>query len=294
VSATITINPLDAKFRYDSDSLTFNTGIQNLSAAITGLVDGDNISGSIRLESGQVGFALNDETYLPDVPVVLNVVADAVLSRQFVRLKEASVSVSDLKLDFAGTVENDTLRKQIATDLSYKFASWPVKSIMALIPPSFTNYVKGIEADGKLSSEGTVNGIYSTSSMPLMDIRVLLEKATLRYPDFPIPLTAIHADLNVHTDLKDPQSYIRINRFDAKTPKSSVKTAGKITRLFSDMHLDLNTDANLALSEFAPVIPDSLKITANGMVSGKVKTGCSRSQLSNMELEKINASGART
>jgi len=294
LDATVAIHTLDAMLHYGSDSLTFDTEIRNLSAIISGLVNGDHISGSVRLESNQAGFVLGEEVYLPDVPVGLNVVADAVLSRQFVHLKEASLSIGGLKLDFAGTVENDTIRKQIATDLSYKLASWPVKNIMALIPPSFTSYVKGIEADGELSSEGTVIGVYSPSSMPLIDVRVMLEKGRLRYPDFPVPINAIHADVNIHTDLKDPQTYICINRLDAKTPKSSVKTTGRITRLFSDMHLDLNTGADLTLPEFTGMIPVNMKVTANGTVSGKVKSEFSISQLTKMELEKMKLSGTLT
>ena len=294
VNAAVAINNLDAMLHYNSDSLTFDTGILNLSAAINALVDGDHISGIIRMESDQMGFAFDNEKYLQNVPVGLNIDAEADLSRQFIRLKDASLTVNDLKLDLAGTVENDTVQKLIATDLSYKFASWPVKSVISLIPPSFASYVEGIEAGGLLSSEGTVNGVYSSSSMPLIDSRVLLEKGTLRYAGFPLPLNAIYTDMRIHTDLKDPQSFVRINRFDAKTPKSSVKTAGTITRLFSDMHIDLNSDADLILSEFAPLIPDSMKITANGAVSGKVKTDFLMSQLTNMELEKMKLSGTLT
>ena len=291
VDATTEINPFDMTLYYDSDSLKFDTDVRNLSAAISGSTDFDNFSGNIRLEPCKITFCLGNEKYLQDALIGLNVAADAVLSRQFVRLKEASASINDLKLDVAGTVENDTVRKLIAADLSYKFSSWSVKSIMALIPNTFASYLNGIEVSGQLSSEGTVTGEYSQSSMPLMDMRVLFEKGTLRYAGFPVPLTAVHADINVHTDLKDPHSYVRIHRFDARTPKSSVKTAGTVTRLFSDIHADLNTDADIVLSEFATMIPDSLKITANGKVAGNVKTDFSMSQITNMQLEKMKISG---
>ena len=294
VNVKLKIHPFDVKLNYASDSLNFDADVRNLSAVISGSTDLDQFSGNIRLEPFQTTFSLGNEIYLNDALVGLSIAADAALSRQFVQLKEASISINGLKLDVAGTVENDNVRKEIATGLSYRFASWPVKSIMALIPPSLTAYVKGIEADGKLSSEGTVSGVYSPLSMPVVDMRVLLEKGALRYPDLPVPLSALHADLYIHTDLKDPQSFVRINRFDAKTPKSSIKTAGRISRLFSDMHLDLLTDADLALSEFATVIPGSMKITASGGVTGKVKSEFSMSQLTKMEIEKMKLSGTLT
>ena len=291
VSADVDIRPFDAALHYDSDSLKFVTDVRNLSVAISGTTDQDSVSGKIRLEPFWMTFSLGNEKYLQDALIGLNVMADAKFSRQWIHLKEVSVSVNDLKLEFAGTVENDTIRKQTATDLTYRFDSWQLKNIMALVPPSFTSYIANIEANGKLSSEGTVIGVYSPSSMPMMDVRLLYEKGTFRYAAFPVPLNAIRADVNIHTDLKDAKSYVRINSFSAKTPESSIKTEGRITRLFSDMRLDLNTDVDVILSEFAPLIPDSLNITANGKVAGKVKTDCTMSELTNIQLEKIKASG---
>ena len=84
-----------------------------------------------------------------------------------------------------GTVENDTVNKNIITDLNYKFASWPVKNMLALVPPSFNSYFKGIDADGLLSSQGSIKGVMNDSVMPLMDIHLLLEKGILKYSGFP-------------------------------------------------------------------------------------------------------------
>lgn len=288
------VNSLDGMLHYCSDSLTFDMGVKDLSAAVSGSLYGDSISGEIIMNPTTAMFQLGDETYLQDASVALNLVADAVLSRQLVTLKEASLSVNDLKLDVAGTVENDTVQNLVATNLSYKLASWPVKSVMALVPQSFASYIEGIVADGNVSSEGTVTGAYSQSSMPLVDVRVLLENGTLRYSDFPVPLTAINADVNIHTDFADPQTYVRINSLDAKTPQSSVSTKGRVTNIFSDPRLNLNTDASVLLSEFESMIPDSLKITASGRVSGTVDTEFTMSQMENMELDKIKTSGTLT
>jgi len=137
INATVGVNPFDLTLHYDSDSLKLDTDVRNLSVAISGTSNNDNFSGKIRLNPCHVTFGLGNDQYLQDALIGLNIVADAVLSRQFVQMNEATVSVNDLKLDFAGTVENDTVRKQIATDLSYKFDSWQVKSIMALIPTTF-------------------------------------------------------------------------------------------------------------------------------------------------------------
>lgn len=291
VNAEAAVNSFDGMLHYGSDSLTFDIGIRDMSAALSGLTNGDSISGKISVEPCKTMFQLGDEKYLQDAVVGMNIVADAVLSRQFVTLKEASISVNDLKFDVAGTIENNNIQELVSTDLSYKFVSWPVKSLIALVPPSFSSYIEGVAVNGNLSSEGTVRGVYGQTSMPLIDLYVLLENGTFQYSDFPVPLTEISTKVNIHTDFSDPQSYINVNSFYAKTPQSFINTMGKITNIFSDMHLNLNTNANVFLPEFAFMIPDSMKITAAGTISGNMKTEFSMSQIEKMELEKIKASG---
>jgi hypothetical protein len=62
----------------------------------------------------------------------------------------------------------------------------------------------------------------------------------------------------------------------------------------TDIRAELHTELDLNLSEFAPLIPDSLNIAASGMVSGKVKTGFSMSQIEKMQVEKMKLSGSLT
>ncbi len=90
-----------------------------------------------------------------------------------------------MELLLNGTIENDTVSKNITTDLTYKLASWPVKNILALVPPSYKSYFNGIDVDGLLSSDGSIKGIYNGSQMPLMDLHLLFEKGTLKYSSFP-------------------------------------------------------------------------------------------------------------
>jgi hypothetical protein len=272
---------------------SINTGIANLSMTVNGKADPETISGDIRLEPFNVTFGLGDQTYLQNALVRLNVAADVNLSRQWIRLKEASATVNGLQLDIAGTLENDTLHQSLTVEAQYKFNSWPVKSIMALVPPSFSSYLNGIDADGKLSSEGRIDGTYSASSFPAADLRILLEKGELKYSAFPVPLRDVNADVSISADGKTPRSCIRINRLQARTPAgSSLKTSGILNNLFTDMYASLDTDLNLALPEWMPLIPDSMKIMAKGTVSGNVKSAFTLSQITRMQLEKIKLSGS--
>jgi len=137
------------------------------------------------------------------------------------------------------------------------------------VPPSFRSYLV-FDADGELSSNGSVKGIYSNTSMPLMDIHLYLKDGSLKNSNIHLPLSHINADVAFYSDMKnDAISYVHINNFSAKTPRSSISHKGHNNTPFSDIHIDLASNANLALAEFAPLVPKSMKVRMIGNVRAK-------------------------
>ncbi|HUX96569.1 MAG TPA: AsmA-like C-terminal region-containing protein [Bacteroidales bacterium] len=274
-------------------SSKIHSEIKDIDVKITGIVNADSISGEINIKSPSVSFSYDGEKYLETTSVDLDIPADFLPSHQILRLKNAAVSLNSMELLLDGLVENDTVNKNIITDISYKLESWPVRSIVALVPPSFTSYLKGVDADGILSSQGTIKGILNDSVMPVMDIRLQIENGALKYADFPLPLHDIKGNFTIYTDLKnDAISYLNISNFAAKTPASSVNITGKVTRLFSDIHCNLVTTAGLNLKEFMEMIPDSMDLHVRGKVDGKIRTIFSVSQFEKMQIEKMKLSGS--
>ena len=285
----------DISLHYNDLSLKLNTEIRNLSAKINGTVIRDKISANVKVSSSMISLDYGGEKYLQQAAVQFDLPVDVITSRQLITLKNATVSINDMELLLNGTIENDTVSKNINADLTYKLASWPVKNILALVPPSYKSYINGIEADGLLSSDGSIKGIFNDSHMPLMDMHLLFEKGTLKYPAFPLPLHDADVDFKIYTDLQsDSLSFVRINRFTAKTPRSAFSTGGMVTHLFKDISCNLTTTAGLTLDEFNSMIPESMKITVRGKASGQLKSRFTMSQVGKMQIEKMKLSGSIT
>ena len=53
------------------------------------------------------------EKYLQQASVQLDLPIDVITSRQFIRLKNATASINDMELLLNGTIENDTVSKNI-------------------------------------------------------------------------------------------------------------------------------------------------------------------------------------
>jgi hypothetical protein len=266
--------------------------ITNLSANLTAAIYNDSIISHLLINHSNVSFTNKDENYLSNAAVQLNLPIEIKIAQQHIRLKNATATVNNQTLLVNGTVENDTINKTIIADINYDLKSWPIKEMMALIPPSYHNHLDSIDADGILTSNGKITGAYGETSMPLMDIHFLIENGKLKYKDFPLPLDGINGDLNIYTDLKNNQiSYIKINRLKVNTPKSTVSTSGTVNNLFSDIYINLASDAAVVLEEFNTVITESMSIKMKGDVQGRVKSAFSLSQVQKMELEKMRLSG---
>jgi hypothetical protein len=292
ISGNITVYTSMMSLHYDGEKL--NTVIGDMSAKINGTVIRDNISGNVKVSSPMISLEYGGEKYLQQAAVQFDLPVDVITSRQFIRLKNATASINDMELLLNGTIENDTVSKNITTDLTYKLAAWPVKNIMALVPPSYKSNFSGIDVEGLLSSDGSIKGIYNSSHIPLLDLHLLFEKGTLKYSSFPA-LHDVNGDLSIYTDLySDSLSFVRINWFTAKTTQSTIRTEGMVTHLFKDITCNLTTSAGLTLDEFNSMIPQSMKTTIRGKASGQVKSRFTMSQLEKMQFEKMKLSGSVT
>jgi hypothetical protein len=280
---------------YTDLSAKLEAVIRDLSARIAGTVRNNSVSGEIEVKKSVISVGYDNEKYLDNAVVSLDLPANLDLSRQTLMFKNARVAVNDLGLMLNGSVENDTLNKRLITDINFQFASWPVEKVLAMVPGSYTRYLRDFSVEGQISSDGSVRGIFADSVMPMMNLHLKVSKGDLKYSGLALPLHDIDADVNILTDLKnDTISNIKVNRFSFRTPRSVIRTEGFVDHLFTDTRCKLSTNAVLNLNELNPLIPDSMKIRLSGRISGKIESSFSLSQVEKLQFEKMKLSGSMT
>lgn len=269
--------------------------LDQLSANISGSLNKERFSGTLNIAPSVASLNYNNEAYLHQALIKLDAPVDYNFVQQKLQLKNSAVKVNNLELVMDGTLINDTTNQQIITDVSYAFDSWPVKYILNLIPKAYHSYIAGIEAEGLLSSSGTIKGHYNDSTMPWLNLHLLIADGSLTYKDLPLPLRKINGDIQVSTDMNDNKaSFIKINRFSANTPQSTLSTRGTVNNLFSDIYINLSSDAALALGEFQSLLPDHIKVDMQGNLKGRIQSAFSLAQAQNLQLEKMKLQGSLT
>lgn len=278
---------------YVDQQLKLNAKIDNLTAQFLGYLKSDIFDALIKVSKSFVSVNFDGEQYLNAVAITMNMPLQVNLASQLVKLAKAKAAFNSIEFEVNGSVENDTISKKMITNISYSTNSFAIPNLLALVPPSFQSYFDGLEADGIMSSTGTVKGDYTNTSMPLMNIKFDLKNGNVKYSSIPLPLSKVNGSFEFNSDLKnDAITYFRINSFSASTAKSSFATRGIIRNLFSDMYIDLNTNANLVLAEFKPFIPSEMNVKVQGKVVGNVKSTFKMSHIDNMLIDKMRFSGS--
>ncbi len=278
---------------YIDQSMKLHADVRDLTAQLSGKLISDTINTQINVSKGIVSLTYDGERYLRSASVKANTNVRFNLPKMKIDFGNSEATVNNMNLAFSGSIENDSAHNQILFDLNYHGKLLPLPELLAFVPSGYQSYLKGVEADGLVSSEGKIKGAYSDSMMPLMDMHIVLQDGTLKYDGFPVPLSQVNGELQFYSDMtNDDISYVQIDKFSAKTPKSSIQTSGKITHFLTDIHCDLTSEGDLELSELAPMIPANLKTKLAGRASGQVKSLFSMSQMEKMQLDKMNFSGS--
>lgn len=293
ITAVVTGKPFDFDFSMGSADSLITVSAADMSLNADLLLKGDKVGGKFTLGPALAGFAYGGEQFLNGARVEITADASADLSVWSADIKSGMVKLEDLEVALAGSVRYDTLRG-VDMSLAYKLKECDLSSVLALVPASYMSYLEGIDVSGRVSAEGTAEGIYGEGSMPMIDADVVYSEGRVSYPEMlPYPLTGILADLAVHTDFKsDAESFVRVNDMKARMPRSSLRTSGMIDRLFSDPRAKLTANIDGNLADAAPFLPDSPAMAVTGGISGRVRADVRMSQIADMQFEKMKLSGS--
>ncbi len=274
-------------------SKLFTGKINNLSAQMSGTLFVDSVVGNIKINQSNTSLNydgiqyLNNAMFKVDIPLL-----KLILPKLQLNLYRANATVNTLALNLSGLIQYNSENEEIKTDVSYEFNSWDVKDVFAHIPINYQWYINNITADGTITSSGRISGIYSNSLLPLIDVNIIMQNGRVKHKDFPLALDKINSDINIYTDFQNNEiSYVRINRFNAQTPKSKISTTGNINNMFSDTFARLSTDCNFFMDEFNSLLPQELKLKMKGVVAGKINSAFSLAQVQKMKLDKLKLRG---
>ncbi len=207
-----------------------------------------------------------DVTYLQDKKIEAEVLVNMDLAAERYTLKENRVYINDFSIEFEGYVEMPS--DFYTMDISYEGKDNSVKSLLSLIPGAYKEGFEDISADGSLTFNGFVKGIYddAKNQIPAFQVNLIAENGFIQYPDLPEAIKNINLDLLINNEgLTVDQTTLDMKKLHLDFGNNPVDATFRVKNLINyDMVADIK--AQLNLDEITKIYP--LKDTE---LSGRVK-----------------------
>lgn len=300
---------VDADLDLDIDSLLLATADSTGASKIDAKLDDtklslkaegnlDEVAGKLKLEveNGRFNDMINEQLQASKKDLLsLQAPFTADLNQMIFRLDESRLAVAGYALVVDGRVglAHDGEPMKVDVKLHNTSDPWQVEPLLTLVPEQFMGWKNGMDVDGKVALAATVVGNLGNDTMPLIHASASIEKGRFYYPKaVPYKVKDIDADLEATLDLsKGGVSNAVINSFKARTQGTTLNLSGRADDLLGDMHIDAALSGSLPLEDAKPMLPDSLPLNAKGHADLDLKANFRLSQLSDMDLDKMLASG---
>lgn len=262
--------------------------------------DLDSLNGVIKLSLPDGDFAMDGIDYItPELKrqgvfLKLKSPLGANLRDKRFTLGKSDLSLSqyDFTLDGDFALADSAKMRPMAVDINLKSNSLPIASLIAALPPAFTQWYKGMEVDGKLSLDLNAKGKIQADTLPLVSGTLALDKGVFAYKGLPMKFNKIAAKLRTDLDLsRQKPSTVDVLSLQTSSGKSKVTVSGKVNDLLGNLATNLKVKGDLKLKELMPLLPKDLKVKAKGDANLDLAVVATLDQLQKVDLNHIKANG---
>jgi hypothetical protein len=261
----------------EKDTINASLGLTELSAKADSWDDM-----LIALDAQDVCASLKGEPYADSLHIELIAPMAMHLDSMYFAFDGARLAINEFQVRVEGDVQ---LGDSIAIDAQVETGKWQIQPLLALVPPTFTESLKDLDIDGEVQLDALVQGVYSNTSMPLVNAHLTLADGKGAYKPIPYTLRDLNLDATASLNLNEGQvSDAKINKLSAKTKNSSIGASGEVKDLMGNMLLDLKLKLDANLPDFAYFLPEAM--TLNGRAKGTANAKIRLDDLTEMRLEK--------
>lgn len=110
-------------------------------------------------------------------------------------IQKNDLALNDLKLDLTGNIGIGEDKYKL--DLQLNAPDTKFASLLAMVPKTLQHYIEGLETSGDFKLNVTAKGEYYADHLPALQANLLVNNASVKYPELPEAIRQINIDLNV-------------------------------------------------------------------------------------------------
>jgi hypothetical protein len=237
-----------------------------------------------------ISFEFGGTNYFNNAKVTLEADLGIDLENQKYTFKENKALINQLPLVFDGFVQLTDKGQNI--DLSFKTPSSSFKNFLAIIPEEYAKNIENVETQGDFVVQGTVKGVSDDTHIPHLDIRIVSEKASFKYPDLPKKVEDIYIKMDIKnkTGLVE-DTYIRLDTLCFRIDQDVFRANARFSNLVENMAVKTHIDGKIDLSKVSQAYPISLETPLQGIVKANLKASFDKNAIEQNEYQRIESNG---
>ena len=212
-------------------------------------------------------------------------------SQRTLELKDALLDINGIQLDLKGTLRRDTVAKAANVDLQYSLHAPSLETVLRMIPASILKK-RDVNAQGEVTVNGTLKGLYGKKQMPLATLKVDINQASAQYKGMPYGIDEISADFFGQVDLmKKAPSYADLKIFRFRGAHTDILADARIDDLLGDPDITFHTTSTVDLTALSQTFPLQKGVSMGGKLDADIKLRCRLSTLKKQDIGHIKAGG---
>jgi len=218
-----------------------------------------------------VSFSKDGTNYLNTNSIKLDALIALDLAENKYTFKENTLLISQLALEFDGFVK--LLEDGSEIDITFKNTGSTFKEFLAVIPESYSKDIEGVTTTGGFKIDGFVKGLVTETRIPKMDIKMVANNASFKYPDLPKKVEAISINTSIINDTgNSDDTYVSIRDLQFRIDQDVFKSSATIKNFTKNMLVDATIDGSLNLANISKAYPVELDTELSGILKAKLHT----------------------
>jgi AsmA protein len=197
----------------------------------------------------------NGVSYLQDKKITLNSNIQYNLDSHLFLINESAILINDVLFELRGKITYSPHSQDMDVVFSSKETTF--KEILSLVPNTFKEHILELKTDGLIACTGSINGIYSDTSIVLPKFKVdfAIENAMVQVPNFPSKIKNIQCDLRIENAYGNMDSTVfNLKTFNLEIDEHPIKGRFLMKGL-SEPYIDMDIQAELKLEHIENVFP---------------------------------------
>ncbi|WP_452226666.1 AsmA family protein [Lacinutrix cladophorae] len=238
----------------------------------------------------RVSLSLDSTQYLNNNTIKLDAIIGLDLENSKYTFKENKAIINQLPIAFQGFFQMVDEGQNI--DLSFENTGSDFKDFLAIIPEAYSKNIENVATTGTFKVKGNIKGLSSDTTIPTLDINVVSNNASFKYPDLPksVENIVINATLK-NDDGNIDNTYLDLKTLNFKIDEDVFQSSATLKNITKNILVNANIDGVLNLANITKAYPVELEKELSGILKAKLNTSFDWNAIETNAYQRIKNNG---